>query len=103
MDIPKAQNYLSFLFIHHSVVLDKRHLGRLLLLRDYRQVMCSMLCSLSGMDYGAPDPDDHDLLSIHSQFGHSSVVANAHYGIQGTNALATILHTTVQPMQQVSA
>ena len=115
MKTPKAQSYLSYLFVHHGTVLNSRafslilqsytekHLGLSLNLRDYRQVMCSMLCSLAQADFGVPDEDDHDLAAIHAQFGHSAVVADAHYGIQGTNALSSVSHTAVCSMQHVSA
>lgn len=115
MEAPKAQNYLSYLFVHHGTVLNSRafslilqsytekYLGLSLNLRDYRQVMCSMLCSLARTDFGVPDDDDHDLAEIHAQFGHSGIVADAHYGIQGTNALSSVSHTAVRSMQRVSA
>ena len=115
MDVSLARNYLSHLFVHHGNVLNSdkfsvilRHYTDKFLdypmgLREWRQVMCSMLCCLAGTDFGAPDEDDHDLAAIHSQFGHSAVVADAHYGIQGTNALPTISHTSVRSMQRVSA
>ena len=115
MEAPKAQTYLSYLFVHHGTVLNSRafslilqsytekYLGLSLNLRDYRQVMCSMLCSLARADFGVPDEDDHDLAAIHAQFGHSAVVADAHYGIQGTNALSSVSHTAVRSMQRVSA
>ena len=64
--------------------------------------MCSMLCCLANTDYGAPDDDDYDLVSIHAQFTHSAAIADAHYGIQGTNALSTVSHTSVRSMQCVS-
>ncbi|KAF8422586.1 hypothetical protein L210DRAFT_852295 [Boletus edulis BED1] len=114
MDVSLARTYLSYLFVHHGTVLDskklstilqhytEKYLGKPLGLRDYRQVMCSMLCCLAGTDYGVADADDHDLAAIHSQFGHSAVVADSHYGIQGTNALTTISHTSVRSMQRVS-
>ncbi|KAH0825908.1 hypothetical protein J3R83DRAFT_7662 [Lanmaoa asiatica] len=114
MDISLARSYLSYLFVHHGKVLNsktfstilqhhtEKYLGLPLGLRDYRQVMCSMLCCLAGTDYGVADEDDHDLAAIHSQFGHSAVIADAHYGIQGTNALTTISHTSVRSMQRVS-
>ncbi|KAI9452391.1 hypothetical protein HD554DRAFT_827680, partial [Boletus coccyginus] len=115
MDVSLAQTYLGYLFVHHGKVLNsksfstilqlytEKYLGLPLGLRDYRQVMCSMLCCLAGTDYGVADEDDHDLAAIHSQFGHSAVVADAHYGIQGTNALTAISHTSVRSMQRVSA
>ena len=65
--------------------------------------MCSMLCCLAGMDYGVPEDDDHNLAAIHAQFGHSTFVADAHYGIQATNALSTVLYTSVRSMQCISA
>ncbi|KAG9311149.1 hypothetical protein JVU11DRAFT_8215 [Chiua virens] len=115
MDVSLARNYLSYLFIHHGSILNSKNfssilhrytekfLGLPMGLREWRQVMCSMLCCLAGTDFGAPDEDDHDLAMIHSQFGHTAVVANAHYGIQGTNALPMISHTSVRSMQRVSA
>ncbi|KAF8418659.1 hypothetical protein L210DRAFT_3578829 [Boletus edulis BED1] len=114
MRVEDAQTYLSYLFVHHGTVLDskrlslilqhytEKYLGTALGLRDYRQVMCSMLCCIAGTDYGAPDDDDHELAAIHAQFGHSVSVADAHYGIQGSNALATVSHTAVRSMQRVS-
>ncbi|KAF8549160.1 hypothetical protein OG21DRAFT_627578 [Imleria badia] len=114
MDVSLARSYLSYFFVHHGQVLNSRnfsiilqhhtekYLGLPLGLRDYRQVMCSMLCCLAGTDYGVADEDDHDLAAIHSQFGHSGSVADAHYGIQGTNALNAISHTSVRSMQRVS-
>ena len=115
MDVSLAWNYLSYLFVHHGNVLGsskfsailhfftERFLNLLMGLRQWRQVMCSMLCCLTGMDFGIPDEDDHDLAAIHSQFGHSAVVADAHYGIQGVNMLPMISHTSVWSMQWVSA
>lgn len=115
MEVSQARSYLSYLFVHHGVVLSspklsdilqhytEKYLGLSLGLRDYRQVMCSMLCCLAGTDYGVPEDDDHDLAAIHAQFGHSASVADAHYGIQATNALSTVSHTSVRSMQRVSA
>ncbi|KAH0833799.1 hypothetical protein J3R83DRAFT_10949, partial [Lanmaoa asiatica] len=114
MKVEDAQTYLSYLFVHHGTVLDskrfshilhhytEKYLGTALGLRDYRQVMCSMLCCVAHTDYGVPDDDDHELAAIHAQFGHSVSVADAHYGIQGSNALATVSHTAVRSMQRVS-
>ncbi|KAH0826845.1 hypothetical protein J3R83DRAFT_4377 [Lanmaoa asiatica] len=114
MEPIKAQSYLSYLFVHHGTVLNSRsfslilqsytekYLGHPLNLREYRQVMCSMLCCLARADFGMPDEDDHDLAAIHAQFGHSAAVADAHYGIQGTNALSLVSHTAVRSMQRVS-
>lgn len=115
MDVSLARNYLSYLFIHNGNILASDKFSSILRLytekfldlpmglREWRQVMCSMLCCLAGTDFGTPDEDDHDLVAIHSQFGHSGVVADAHYGIQGTNALPMISHTSVRSMQRVSA
>ena len=114
MEATKAQSYLSYLFVHHGTVLNSRsfslilqsytekYLGHPLNLREYRQVMCSMLCCLARADFATPDDDDHDLAAIHAQFGHSAAVADAHYGIQGTNALSMVSHTAVRSMQRVS-
>ncbi|KAG6370425.1 hypothetical protein JVT61DRAFT_12038 [Boletus reticuloceps] len=114
MKVEDAQTYLSYLFVHHGTILGsqwfsgilqhytKKYLGTALGLRDYRQVMCSMLCCIAGTDYGQPDKDDHELAVIHAQFDHSVSVADAHYGIQGSNALATVSHTAVRSMQHVS-
>ena len=114
MEPDKARTYLSHLFVRHGTVLDssafstilrnytEKYLGVTLNLRDYRQVMCSMLCSLAQTDFGAPDQDDHELSAIHAQFGHSATMADAHYGIQGTNALSSVSHTAVRSMQRVS-
>ncbi|KAH0836305.1 hypothetical protein J3R83DRAFT_7852 [Lanmaoa asiatica] len=114
MKVKDAQTYLSCLFVHHGTILDskqfshilhhytEKYLGTALGLRDYRQVMCSMLCCIAHTDYSVPDDDDHKLAAIHAQFGHSVSVADAHYRIQGSNALATVSHTTVRSMQRVS-
>jgi len=115
MEVSQARSYLSYLFVHHGIVLSspkfsnilrhytEKHLGISLGLRDYRQIMCSMLCCLAGTDYGASDDNDHDLAAIHGQFGHSASIANTHYGIQGTNTLSIVSHTSVRSMQRVSA
>lgn len=115
MDITRARTYLSYIFVHHGIVLQsnnftdilqhytEKYIGIQLGLRSYRQVMCSILCCIARTDFGAPDQDDQDLIAIHSQFGHSSAVAQAHYGIQNTNALAEVSHTAVCHMQRVSS
>ena len=61
-----------------------------------------MLCSLTQTDFGAPDPDDHELSAIHTQFGHLVTIAGAHYGIQGTNSLSSVSHTAIRSMQRDS-
>jgi hypothetical protein len=110
MEAPKAQHYLSYLFVHHGTVLNsrafslilqrytKKYLGLSLNLRDYCQVMCSMLFSLARTGYGVPDNDDHDLAAIYAQFGQLGIIADAHYGIQGTNTLYLVFHTAIWSM-----
>ena len=65
--------------------------------------MCSMLCCLVNIDYGAPDDNDYDLVAIYTQFGHSAAIVDAHYSIQGTNAFSTVSHISIQSMQYVFA
>ena len=72
----------AFSIILHNYT--EKYLGVTLNLRDYHSVMCSMLCSLTQMDFGAPDSDNHKLSTIHTQFSHLVTIAGAHYGIQGT-------------------
>ncbi|KAG1857414.1 hypothetical protein F4604DRAFT_1685247 [Suillus subluteus] len=69
-------------------------------IRDWRQVLSTMLINISKADFGILDVEDEELLAIHEAFSHSQVVGKAHYSLQTTNALAQISHTAVTLMQR---
>ncbi|KAG2740332.1 P-loop containing nucleoside triphosphate hydrolase protein [Suillus brevipes Sb2] len=114
MSVEKAKSYLSYVFIQDGVPMNtrdfsqavgavtQRYLGRALGMRDWRQLMSTMLVNISKVDFGIVDEEDAGLLAIHDAFGHSQSVAEAHYALQSTNALTEISHTAVSSMQRVS-
>ncbi|KAG1720862.1 uncharacterized protein EDB91DRAFT_1088677 [Suillus paluster] len=114
MSVEKAKAYLSYVFLHDGTPMNthdfsqsigaitQRYLGRALGMRDWRQLMSTMLINISKVDFGIVDEEDAGLLAIHDAFGHSQSVAEAHYALQSTNALTEISHTAVASMQRVS-
>ncbi|KAG1855080.1 hypothetical protein C8R48DRAFT_776481 [Suillus tomentosus] len=114
MSVDKAKAYLSYVFLHDGIPMDthkfsqsigaitQRYLGRALGMRDWRQLMSTMLINIAKVNFGIIDEEDAPLLAIHDAFGHSQSVAEAHYALQTTNALTEISHTAVSSMQRVS-
>ncbi|KZT05673.1 uncharacterized protein LAESUDRAFT_759917 [Laetiporus sulphureus 93-53] len=114
MEIEDAKRYNEYIFVQSGRIMDserqsrclgfhtERLLGIPLRLRDWRQVMCSILVNIVHVDFGEPDDEDDDLHAIHRQFGHSVKVANKHYGLQKNDALEGVSHTVVASMQSVS-
>jgi hypothetical protein len=114
MPIDKAKTYLSYIFVQNGSVMDTdkfshsisditlRYIGLGMGMRDWRQVMSTMLVNIARVDFGSADQEDHELAAIHHAFGHSQSVAETHYALQTTNALTEISHTAVASMQRVS-
>ncbi|KAG1744239.1 hypothetical protein EDB19DRAFT_1827120 [Suillus lakei] len=94
MDMNQFPQSLTHITLHY--------LGQGIGIRDWRQVMSTMLINISKADFGILDVEDRELLAIHQAFGYSQAVGEAHYSLQTTNALTQISHTTVTSMQRVS-
>jgi hypothetical protein len=110
----KAEPYTSYMFVLRGKAMDspqfskalisytEQHLDIGLGLRDYRQVMSTILINITKADFGVPDAEDHDLKLIHEQFAHSRATGEHNYALQLSDALTEISHTAVASMQRVS-
>lgn len=90
----------SFTSTLHDVTV--RDFGLAMGVRDWRQVMSTILVNITKADFGLPDAEDHEINAVHTAFGHSQAIAEAHYSLQMTNALPELSHTAVSSMQRVS-
>ncbi|GLB36937.1 hypothetical protein LshimejAT787_0312240 [Lyophyllum shimeji] len=108
-----AENYLSYVFVQNGKVMTSEHfsraltsftydsLGRGLKLRDWRQVMCTIMVNVGHIDFGLPDDDDEDLKAIHRAFNHSVEIGESRYALQTSNSLAQFSHTAIASDQRV--
>ena len=108
-----ADNYMSYMFVYHGKVADAatfskflksftdEYLGIPLGLRDWRQVMCTIMVNILKADFGYPD-DDVDMKAIHDQFAHSRVTAEKKYALQISDALEEVSQTAVASHQRIS-
>ena len=89
-------------FSKFLMAFTERQLGVKMGLRDWRQVMCTILVNITRADFCHPDEDDQEMNAIHAQFAHSPLTASRNYALQISNALAAISHTDVASNQRVS-
>ncbi|KAG1838940.1 hypothetical protein C8R48DRAFT_679966 [Suillus tomentosus] len=113
MSVDKAKVYLSYVFLHDGTPMDTHkfsqsigantqcYLGHVLGMRDWRQLMSTMLISIVKVNFGIINEEDALLLAIHNAFGHSQSVTKAHSALQTINVLTKISHTAVSLMQRV--
>ncbi len=114
MDQALAQNYNSHLFLLSGTPMDTAAFSRALVeistlymgiplpLRDWRQVMHTMLVNLANVDFTSGDEIDDELQDVHAMFAHSKEVGQHHYSLQTSNALTDISATGVASNQRVS-
>jgi Helicase conserved C-terminal domain/Type III restriction enzyme, res subunit len=95
--VANSSNFSKFL-----MSFTEEHLGFGLGLRDWRQVMCTILVNIVKADFGQPDDDDLDLKTIHDQFAHSPATAASRYALQLSDALEEVSQTAVASHQRVS-
>ncbi|KAG2345281.1 hypothetical protein BDR05DRAFT_946802 [Suillus weaverae] len=114
MLIEKAKAYLSYIFMQDSSPMDMKkfsqslsnitlcYIGQVIGMRDWRQIMSTMLVNILKVDFSVVDAKDNKLLVIHHAFGHFQSVADVHYALQMNNSLTEIFYIIIAPMQRVS-
>lgn len=70
-------------------------------MRDWRQIMCSIMTNIAHISFTEPDEEDEDLRAIHESFNHSRTTGEKHYGLQISNALPGFSHTAIASDQRV--
>ncbi|KAF5366490.1 hypothetical protein D9615_010644 [Tricholomella constricta] len=112
-DKAAAENYLSYVFVRSGRVMEGQDFSKSLNaftfqtfglamgLRDWRQVMCTIMVNIAHIDFGLPDDEDHELKDIHATFGHNEQTASDHYALQMNDALPQFSHTAIASDQRV--
>lgn len=70
---------------------------------DWRHTMKTMFVSLAHCDFNDPDEVDQENQEIYKMFAHSHKTAQGTYGLQLTDAVSAISHTSVASHQRVGA
>lgn len=108
-----AENYLTHVFVQSGQIMKtsdfskalssftQHILDRPMGMRDWRQVMCSIMLNIGHIDFHLPDDDDEDLKMIHQLFSHSIETGEQHYALQINDALPGFSHTSIASDQRV--
>ncbi|KAG6898861.1 hypothetical protein C0993_003473 [Termitomyces sp. T159_Od127] len=107
-----AENYLTHVFVQSGQIMKtdnfskalssftKHMLNRPMGMRDWRQVMCSIMLNIGRIDFHLPDDDDEDLKMVHGLFNHSVKTGEQHYALQINDALPGFSHTSIASDQR---
>ncbi|KAF8054097.1 hypothetical protein FPV67DRAFT_1683436 [Lyophyllum atratum] len=113
MNARDANNYLTYVFVQNGQVMNTDRFSaalasftydnfhKTMTMRDWRQVMCTIMVNIGHIDFGIPDEEDEDLKAIHDSFNHSRAQGEHSYAIQTSNALEHFSHTAIASDQRV--
>ncbi|KAG5727877.1 hypothetical protein E4T56_gene14094 [Termitomyces sp. T112] len=113
MDKQRAENYLTYVFVQNGRVMKTDDFSKALRsytkdildlpmgMRDWRQVMCTIMVNVGHIDFGIPDDEDEDLKAIHDTFRHSLTTGQNHYTLQINDSLPGVNHTSIASDQRV--
>lgn len=113
MDKERAENYLTYAFVQNGRVMKTQDFSKALCsythnilnrpmgMRDWRQVMCTIMVHIGHIDFGVPDEEDQDLKAIHEAFRHSHTTGERHYALQLNDSLGGFSHTSIASDQRV--
>ncbi|KAF8056315.1 hypothetical protein FPV67DRAFT_1678289 [Lyophyllum atratum] len=113
MDVASAENYATHVFVQHGKVMKtdqftkalslftRQNFGLAMGVRDWRQVMCTIMVNIGHIDFGLPDAEDEDLRAIHESYNHNSETGGDHYALQISNSLPQFSHTAIASDQRV--
>ncbi|KAF8065974.1 hypothetical protein FPV67DRAFT_1450196 [Lyophyllum atratum] len=113
MDVASAENYASHVFVQHGRIMKtdqfskalslftRQNFGLAMGIRDWRQVMCTIMVNIGHIDFGIPDAEDEDLKAIHESYNHNTETGGDHYALQISNSLPQFSHTAIASDQRV--